>query len=120
LLGALVAPATGFTFGLLDRVHLQEAVDVPPVAPSPTKIIQLDLASGEVKHDGIGPIGQLHSEPFHFAAKEPCSSLNWLWQAQALARGPNGRGVLHFGLNLDDMGHGFSLLFGMTDTALIG
>jgi hypothetical protein len=52
-----MAPATGFAFGLLDRVHLQEAVEVLPVAPSPTKIIQLDLASGEINHDGIDPVG---------------------------------------------------------------
>jgi hypothetical protein len=61
------------------------------------------LACGKVCDDGIHPIGKLDGQPLDFAAEELCLALHRRGQVQALARGPDGGGVLDLGLDLDNV-----------------
>jgi hypothetical protein len=110
LLRALVAPATGFGLGLFTGIRLDEPVEVLLVAPAAIEVVVFHLAGGEIGDYGILPAGQLHGQPFDFAAEEPGLALHRLGQPQPLAGGPDGGGIPNLGLKFDDMGQRLFLL----------
>ena len=88
-----MAVATGFETALLNRVDLQELVEVVLIAPPAIEVVELRLAAGGVADDGINPVGQLHRQPLNFTTEELRLALHGLGQPQPLAGGPDGGSV---------------------------
>ena len=79
------------------------------IAPPAIEVVELHLTAGHVADDRVNPIGQLHRQPFDFAAEELSLALHRLGQPQPLASGPDRGSVFDLGLDLDDMGQGLLL-----------
>jgi hypothetical protein len=87
---------------------LEEAIEVPPVTPPPLKIVEVELASGQIGDNGILPLRQLHGQAGDFAAEKPGCTLHRLGEPQPLAGGPDGGYVTNFGPNGNNVRQGKS------------
>ena len=71
LLGAAIAPASGFDFGLLHGVCLQKRIEVLLLTPTPAVVVVLDLAVFQLADSRVSPIGQLDGQAGDFARCSP-------------------------------------------------
>src|SRR5262245_53861661 len=84
LLGDGVALLAGLQAGLLDRVGLQEAVELRLFATSAFKAVEVDGARRGVDDGGVLPAGQVQQQASRLAAEELRGAPDRGGQAEAL------------------------------------
>ena len=65
-----VALLAGFDLRPLDRVHLQEAVQMDLISPFATVCVAADFTARDVDDGGVGPARELHDQAALFATEE--------------------------------------------------
>jgi hypothetical protein len=93
---ANVALLPRFGAGPFHGVDLEEAIKISPIAPPSPKIVEVELASGQIGDNGVLPIRELDSQTGDFAAEKPCGTLDGRGQTQSLTGGPDSRRVANF------------------------
>ena len=105
LLGDGVAPLPGLDRRLLHRVPLDEAVEVPGVAPTPAVVIVAQLPGLDVADDRVEPVGELDEQADGLPLKERGGAVGGLGQAELAAGRRDRQRVADLGLDLDDVTH---------------
>src|SRR6266540_1964966 len=90
---------------LLNRVHLEEPIEMRLRSPAPLEVVVPDCAHPCVDHSGILPAGELNQQASRFAAVELRRALDRLGESQPAARGCESSRVLYAGLDLNYVRH---------------
>src|SRR5947209_844109 len=96
--GELALQTADAVDAFLDRVALQEAVELGLLAPPAAVVVEVHGAGRGVDHHRVSPAGQLQDQAPDLAAEELADPFGRLDQAQARAGGADGGGVADLGL----------------------
>ena len=89
-----VALLAASSFAFSTAYSLEEAVELGLLAPAPLEVVVAHLAGGGVDDGRVAPAGQLQQQALGLAAVELRLAVDGLGQAQPLAGGGDGRGVV--------------------------
>ncbi len=100
-----VTPFPCFDSCLLDRVHLNESVEMTLLAPAATEVVVLDRPSRRVDDCWILPIGELDEKPRRHAAEKLCRAMHGFDKGQSTTGRSNSGLIVDLRLNLYDVRH---------------
>ena len=96
-------PSLDFRF--LNRIHLNELVEMALVAPAATVVVELDGPSRRVDDGRVLPVGELDEKPRHRAAEKLCFAMHGFGESQPTTSRSDSGLIVNLRLNLHDVRH---------------
>lgn len=106
-----MAPFPSFDFGLLNRIHLNELVEMTLVAPTAAVVVESDRPGRRVDDGWVLPVGKLEEKPRRRAAEKFCRAVFGFGESQPATSRHDSGSVMNLRLNLHYVRHGVDVSF---------